>query len=206
MAVCYLWLNQLETAHSLLEEAYRIDTEIGDPYTTSNVLIEQGQLARIQHNPAQALERYEAALALDQPQTAGKAAWLAGVAALLAGDGARALGYWRDAAERCQGMSEQVEYRFLAALVGVAEEGVRGSGLEIRRKDEQNAGNGVGEEPGRYPLQALRELLAEYPLPLWAAEGLRDLRDVASVVGEQPLLVAALRLLERVAQGMDTTT
>ncbi len=191
LANCYFWLKNPDQADTLYEQAQQIHRDIGDASGQSDNLVEWGKVALAQHNPTLARERYAAALALDQPLTAGKAAWGCGVAALLGGEREQAIASWHDAAVRCGTMSAWAEYRYLAAAVGVA--------LAVVDPD-------AAPEREAAALQALREILAERPLPLRAAECRRDLRYVAGAIGGGPglaLLDAALGLLEPIAAQME---
>ena len=160
IAGCYLWLGDNAKARELLNHAHTIDTEIQNPSNLSSVLIEQGNLARLEGNFNQALERYQAALQWNQPQTAGKAAWLGGVASWLLGQHEQAEAYWQDAAVRCATMSEDVEYQYIAALIEVAQAVANPHGV-------------TGD-----PLAKLREVVAKHPIPLRLMEAERDLKDI----------------------------
>ncbi|HYF61670.1 MAG TPA: tetratricopeptide repeat protein, partial [Herpetosiphonaceae bacterium] len=185
MAVCYTWLEDDHKADHLLATGYLISNEVGDPYITSDILITQGLLFRHQGNLSQARERYAAALALDYPQTAGRAAWGCGLVAALQEELNQAQAHWEDTARRCVEMRQVAEYRYLAGAVDIA--------LAAIMSQESQAEVG---------LSILRAVLAEAPLPQQAAEILRDLRDVARALGETTTLTEAIALLEPIAAQM----
>jgi hypothetical protein len=178
-------LGNVHHAESLLASASIITNEIGDPYLSSNVLIEQGNLDRAQSRLGEARERYIAALALDEGKTAGRAAWGCGLIAAMQGQPAQAQSHWDDTARRCAKMQEYLEYRYLAGAVNVA--------LSALTSQSEWAEAG---------LSALRTVLTEAPLPYRAAEMLRDLYDVARVLGETPILAEAIALLKPIAAQM----
>jgi tetratricopeptide (TPR) repeat protein len=188
-ANCYFWLGNLLQADLLFAQAHEIHQAIDDTYGASDDLVEWGKVALAQNNLPQARKRYESALALDQPQTAGKAAWLCGVTAALQEQPEQALECWHKALEQCEKMGELIEYRYLAGAVNIVL-------AEFDPAEQERGAAGV---------QALREALAEAPLPLQAAERLHDLRYVQRALGEgaaNPLLAEAIALLEPVAAQM----
>jgi tetratricopeptide (TPR) repeat protein len=190
MANCYFWLGNLQEADTLFAQAQQIHHEIHHAYGESDDLIQWGKIALAQQHIPQARQQYEAALALNQPQTAGIAAWLCGVTVLLQGQREQALDYWRKSLEHCATMGEVMEYRYLASVVNV--------GLAALDPAEQDR--------GAAGVQKLHEVLDQAVLPLRAAEYLHNLRYVAQALDEaaaNPFLSDSIELLEPVAAQMD---
>jgi tetratricopeptide (TPR) repeat protein len=184
-ATAYRWLGDTGKAHELLTTASTIGQVLENPHLTSNILIEQGHCFRAENAVSRAADFYTAALALDFPHTAGRAAWSCGLVAVVQGSPAQAQVYWEDVAQRCTTMIQDVEYRYLAAAVTLAMSCITGDDEQVE----------VG-------LTDLRTILGEAPIPMNAAEILRDLRDVAQALGKTPALVEPMVLLEPIAAQM----
>ncbi|HYF61848.1 MAG TPA: tetratricopeptide repeat protein, partial [Herpetosiphonaceae bacterium] len=117
IANAIVWQNNSQKIIDLYNNANTLFQETESPEGLSYVSIGLGTVAITQNDFLQARERSEAALALDHPQTAGKAAWLCGVVAVLQEQPNQALDYWRKSLEQCKKMGEVMEYRYLAGAV-----------------------------------------------------------------------------------------
>jgi tetratricopeptide (TPR) repeat protein len=187
-ATVYRWFGDTGKAHDLLTTASTIGQVLENPHLTSNILIEQGHCFRAENAVSRAGDAYTAALALNFPHTAGRAAWGCGLVAAVQGNLVQAQAYWEDVSQRCTTMIQHLEYRYLATAVTLALTGITGN-----------------EEHVEVALTDLRTVLAETPIPLHAAEILIDLRAVVHALGKTPTLAEAIALLEPIAAQMQVS-